>query len=292
MFESPRRNSASLKPSLKGIWLTVGSFIVCLGFVLTPWKALAQNPELNNAPLIFDVRRSLPLEPDEPVYHDFYINAGVEAGFKKGMYITVVRLIPVHDPLQNKQQGELQVGVARLQFIQVARNLSVARLHSEFTNEERPALEFEAVMIGDRVDPSTMTMQAPAQKKKKTAQAIEEEHETLASVAPASTEPQAQQVQSMQYVQPALPAQTPWVGQEIQPQPFDSGAAVVTRPTELEVHQTPTSAVEGAVAMASTGVPIQEKNTSQSATQADIVRVPVPASTGSLNVRPSLSPSM
>lgn len=251
MFESPRRNSAGLKPLFRGLWLTAGLLIICFCFVFTPLTASAQSSELNNAPLIFDVRRSLPLEPDEPVYRDFYINAGVEAGFKKGMYITVVRLIPVHDPLQNKQQGELQVGVARLQFIEVTRNLSVARLHSEFTNDERPALEFEGVMIGDRVDPASMTMQAPPQKKK-SAQANELQ-ETFASTA--AVEPNASNVNPVLSVQPALAAQ------EDQLVPFGSEAQVT-------------------------------ESASQEAPPVDIVRVPVPASTGSANVPMPTNPSM
>lgn len=117
------------------------------------------------APMIFDVRINLPLEPDEVSYHDFYINAGPDAGFKRGMYLTVVRPVPVHDPVQNKQQGTLNISVARLQVIQVERNLTVARLFSEFTDEERPTLEYEAVMIGDRIDMSSATMEAPNSKK-------------------------------------------------------------------------------------------------------------------------------
>jgi len=123
--------------------------------------------ELQSAPLIFDVRINLPLDPEEQTYHDFYFNAGVELGFKKGMFVTVVRPVPVHDPIQNKQQGTLHIAVARLQVIHVERNLTVARLVHEFTDEDRPVLEFESVMIGDRIDPASMTMEGPTPKKKK-----------------------------------------------------------------------------------------------------------------------------
>ncbi len=172
MFVSPRRISAASKPSI----------LFCLILLFAPGQILAQHPELDQAPVIFDLRKSLPLEPDEPVYHDFYINAGTEAGFKKGMYVTVYRLVPIHDPLHNRQQGELQIEVAKLRVIHVARNLSVARLHSLLPDEERPALEFEAVMIGDRIDPASATMQAPQPPKKKSAQS-EGESDTFASTA-------------------------------------------------------------------------------------------------------------
>jgi hypothetical protein len=154
--------------------------IVCFA----PAEANAQN--LTAAPMIFDVRRSLPLEPTEPRYHDFYINAGPEAGFRKDMFLTVVRLIPVHDPVQNKQQGTLSVNVARLQVIHVERNITVARLHSSFGNDERPTLEFEAVMIGDRIDPAAMTMDVPGQKKR-----AQEPFQTPQGGATASTQPPA-----------------------------------------------------------------------------------------------------
>lgn len=128
-------------------------------------EASAQN--LNNAPVIFDVRRSLPLEPDEPVYHDFYINTGPESGLKKGMFVTVVRQLPVHDPILNKQQATLSVTVGKLQVLQVERGITVARLNSELPDEERPVLEFEAVMIGDKIDLASATTVAPKAPKKK-----------------------------------------------------------------------------------------------------------------------------
>lgn len=119
-----------------------------------------------DGPAVFDVRRSLPLEPEEPVYHDFYIDAGNEAGFKKGMYVTVVRKIPVHDPVGNKQQATLNITVGKLQVIHVEKNITVARLHSELGDEERPTLEFEAIMIGDQVDMGSLTMDKPKEPKK------------------------------------------------------------------------------------------------------------------------------
>ena len=115
----------------------------------------------DGTPVIFDVRRSLPMEPDEPVYHDFYISAGVEVGIKKGQFLPVARQMPVHDPIQNKQQALLTIAVGKLQVIHVERNMAVARLVSELSDDERPTLEYEAVMIGDRVDLRGATMEAP-----------------------------------------------------------------------------------------------------------------------------------
>lgn len=190
MFESPRGNSVGLK---RAVFIFLGLLITASAFAQDQNSDQAARPQsdLQKAPMIFDVRRSLPMEPTEPVYHDFYINAGLEAGFKKGMFITVTRLIPIHDPVRNIKQGELEVGIARLQVIHSASSLSVARLYSEFTNEERPAVEFEAVMIGDRIDPASGTMKAPGVKKKTAltteshTNEKEEPKETVALEAPA-----------------------------------------------------------------------------------------------------------
>ncbi|MES2963549.1 MAG: hypothetical protein V4760_06635 [Bdellovibrionota bacterium] len=126
-------------------------------------KAQAQN--YMNAPTIFDVRRSLPLDPEEEVTHDFYINAGPELGLKKGSFINVVRPVPVHDPIQNKQQATLNIPIGKLQIIHVEKNIAVGRLQSELGDDERPTVEFEAVMIGDRVDLASVTNDAPAKKR-------------------------------------------------------------------------------------------------------------------------------
>ncbi len=134
-----------------------------------------ENVAGDDTPTIFDVRKSLPMEPTDPTFHDFYINAGVEVGFKKGQYLPVSRALPVHDPVQNKQQGILTVPVGKVLVIHVERNMAVARLASELGDDERPTLEYEAIMIGDRVDMRGITTEAPksTKKKKKTA-AVEE----------------------------------------------------------------------------------------------------------------------
>lgn len=230
--------------------------------------ALAQNIVTSVSPMIFDVRRSLPMEPDEPVFHDFYINAGQEAGFKKGQFITVVRIINVHDPVQNKQQGELQVGVARLQVIHVAKSLTVARLDSEFTDEERPALEFEAVMIGDRIDMNSITVEAPAKKKPKGKagkqdQRTEMKREEIPVQMPAQAQPPAAPVPPQPSVQPvSAPANAP----SGVPQPANAPANAAPK---IEPSGQPTR---------STGT--DQPSSRSSATASELVQVPVPQPSG------------
>jgi len=125
------------------------------------------NAQAASGPVIFDVRRSLPLEPDEEVTKDFYINAGPEAGFKKGAYISVVRAVPVHDPIKNMQQATLQIPVGKLKVLEVQRGITVARLESELSDDDRPTLEFEGVMVGDHIDLGSITMDQPKKPKAK-----------------------------------------------------------------------------------------------------------------------------
>ncbi|MES2855103.1 MAG: hypothetical protein V4692_04530 [Bdellovibrionota bacterium] len=159
MFRSTIRSSYFAFNCLFAVATIASSFVAS--------EAHAQSAAI---PLIFDVRRSLPLEPNEPVYHDFYINAGPEVGFKKGSFVSVVRAIPIHDPLQNTHQATLNIRIGRLEIIHTEKNITVGRLHDELTDDERPTVEFEAVMIGDRVDMASLTNEAPAKKKKKAAQ--------------------------------------------------------------------------------------------------------------------------
>jgi len=119
---------------------------------------------------IFDVRKTLPLEPDEPVYHDYYVNAGSAAGIKKDMFVSVVRRTPIHDPVKNKAQATLSFEIAKVQIIHVEPMMSVARLATQYESNDRPVMEFEAVMIGDALDLKTASMQAPKPVKRRSSQ--------------------------------------------------------------------------------------------------------------------------
>ena len=261
MIVSPRWNSVVRMTALS--LAKLAAIATCLVSQISDLpNAFAQTASLQGAPTIFDVRRSLPLEPDEPVYHDFYINAGAEAGFKKDMYFTVVRIVPVHDPVQNKQQGELHVGVARLKVIHVARSLTVARLDTEFTDEERPTLEFEAVMIGDRVDPSSGTLEVPVQKKKgkKKADARGEVTESMTVKAEIVVPPPTAQ-KAIPGIQPAIaPAVAP--GAPIVPAAAPAPAVAPVAPAPATTTMQPS---------------VPPKNASQSASGTDMVRLPIPA---------------
>ncbi len=100
---------------------------------------------------IFNVQKSLPLTNDEPVVTDYYINAGKSQGITPNMIIPVVRRVSVHDPFFNQSAGDIYVDVGTLRVIFVDQHLSVARLH-KLNQDEAPVIDFEALMVGDRVD--------------------------------------------------------------------------------------------------------------------------------------------
>jgi hypothetical protein len=107
---------------------------------------------------IFDVQKSLPMSAKDPVYHDYFINAGTEVGLKSGAIVTVLRRIPLHDPIQNRSQGDLEISVAKLYIIHVQKNLAVARFHESFDRTYLPNLEYDGPMTGDHIDLSSMEM--------------------------------------------------------------------------------------------------------------------------------------
>lgn len=224
--------------------------------------------KLDDAPVIFDVRRSLPLEPNEPVYHDFYINAGPETGLKKGMYVTVVRQLPVHDPIQNKQQATLNVTVGKLQVLQVEDGLTVARLNSELGDEERPVLEFEAIMIGDKVDLSSATTEAPKATKKKPRTSARNE------VAPVEVTVQVAEVAPMA----SAPATVP-----------EQAAALVSLAAAGNTGGTKVAVADTSVAKAVTVSGVRE-NTSPVSAGAGMVRIPVPPAPSQANPDGKSSP--
>lgn len=109
--------------------------------------------------IVFDVRKNLALGPNDPVYRDYYINAGTEVGLKVGLIVTVERRIPLHNTLTNKSQGELVVPVAKLKVIFVNKKVSVARFYSTMPRTNLPAVEYNTIMAGDELNMSTASVE-------------------------------------------------------------------------------------------------------------------------------------
>lgn len=114
---------------------------------------------------IFGLKKTLPLTDDEPVYHDFYINAGKISGLKRGMIISVYRRETLYDTFQNKSHGDLKVVVGKVKIIHTQANLSVARLYSLQGRKNTPILDYNYVMVGDHLDLKTARMDRGKAKK-------------------------------------------------------------------------------------------------------------------------------
>lgn len=101
---------------------------------------------------IFEVQKNIPLNNDEIVYKDYYINGGATQGVKKGMVLAVFRKSPIHDNLKNKSQGFLMNPMGRLQVVHVEQEFSIARLFAVQDRDVAPITDVEGVMVGDFVD--------------------------------------------------------------------------------------------------------------------------------------------
>lgn len=102
--------------------------------------------------VVIEVKKNLSLGKTDKIYRNFVINGGSNVGLSKGAIVDVLRRVAVHDPLKNASIGDIRVKVAELEIIHADPKISVARLVSQESPENRPVLDIEAIMIGDRLD--------------------------------------------------------------------------------------------------------------------------------------------
>lgn len=101
---------------------------------------------------IVDVRRNITLAEDDPVYKDFYINAGPGSGLKKNLVVTAVRKLNIRDASGANAVGEISVPVGQLRIIAVYDRVAVAREYTLLSRDDLPMLEQTGIMNGDRID--------------------------------------------------------------------------------------------------------------------------------------------
>lgn len=231
------------------IFLFIGLLTAVPQFVFAQEESAGQTTA-QVSPEIIEIRKSLPMEPTEKAVKDFILNRGSSAGLKVGAYVNVVREVSVNDPVRNKALGALHIPVGKLQIIHVESNISVARLQSELGDDERPMLEYEALMIGDEIDLNSITMDTPKASKKKfnTAateekSAVAEQAAQVAKAAPVAKDPVVQAVAALPAPAPVeqttVSSVTPAETSGVQPSKTDSLNEPAFIITPIENEETP-----------------------------------------------------
>lgn len=128
----------------------LGRLFLVLGLLLLvglfAWEAFADEAH------IIEVRRNIPLADHDPVYKDFYINAGNEAGLKQNLVVRALRKINVKDASGATAYGELLVPVGQLKILFVQNRLAVAREYKSLSRADYPMLEQTGILSGDIID--------------------------------------------------------------------------------------------------------------------------------------------
>jgi hypothetical protein len=101
---------------------------------------------------VIDVRRNIPMSDSDPIYRDYFINAGDGDGMKKNLVVTAMRKISVRDASGSQSYGEILIPVGRLKIIAVYSKIAVAREWESISREESPMLEQTGIMTGDKID--------------------------------------------------------------------------------------------------------------------------------------------
>lgn len=157
---------------------------------------------------IFDSRRPVALSDKEVTYRDFYINGGVEQGIKKDMVLSVTRRLTLYDSYRANSPKEMMVEVAKVKVIFTQKGISVARYYEGFDRIDRTILEYDFIMVGDKIDMSSAQMES--QLKKKAVNAQIDSMVIPKSIGPTETA-------SLASSQPAIPAP-----ENSQPAPLNS----------------------------------------------------------------------
>lgn len=123
-----------------------------LFLLITLGAGLSKESKANSEVSVVDVRRNITLSDEDPVYKDFYLNAGPASGLKKNMVVTAVRKINIRDASGANAIGEILVPVGLLKIIAIYDRIAVAREFELLSRDELPMLEQIGIMSGDRID--------------------------------------------------------------------------------------------------------------------------------------------
>jgi hypothetical protein len=102
---------------------------------------------------VIGVRRELGLTEAETAksMQNIVINGGRQNGFEKGMILTVSRKVPIIDPYRENRQNELEIEFATARLIQVAEEVSVAKIEKIDSIQKGLFVGTRGILIGDFV---------------------------------------------------------------------------------------------------------------------------------------------
>jgi hypothetical protein len=124
------------------------SLFIIFGLSILPKSVFAADPIYS----VFDIKKTIPLSSHQKIYRDFYVNLGSDQGAKAGSILAVYRRQGVVDYYRNTLHEDLLVPVAHMKVIQASQTMSVARLESITPSKQIPVVEFNSIMMGDRVE--------------------------------------------------------------------------------------------------------------------------------------------
>ncbi len=107
---------------------------------------------------VFEERRPIAMKNGEHPPKDIFINAGANDGLKVGMVVPLERRQTVYDMYKSNTLSDLVVKIGEIRLIHVQPDISVGRVVSVANYDDGPALDFEAIMIGDMADVSAAHM--------------------------------------------------------------------------------------------------------------------------------------
>lgn len=112
--------------------------------------------EVSKEAVVIQVRKKLQLHPKERIYRDYYVRGGKALGLVPGTQVEVVRRLAVHDPFANSSVGDFYVKIADVEVIHSDHGKSIVRLMGVDRQVQRPMLHYDAIMVGDRLNLSTL----------------------------------------------------------------------------------------------------------------------------------------
>lgn len=114
--------------------------------LLFAWEAFAEDLS------IVEVKSNIPLSDKDPVYHDYYINSGLNQGIKHNLVVTATRKVTIRDATGTQSYGDMMVPVGQLKVIFAGEKFSVARPLKQISREEQPLIDQTGFMIGDKIE--------------------------------------------------------------------------------------------------------------------------------------------